>query len=153
MSAPATNAFSPSPVITIARIAWSCFNVSAARRSSSSVRELSAFRTLGRLMVTNATWPSRSTTRCSKGSVLMPISKYISWGSGVPEVPRFQNLRTSGTFLHPRNLRNRRWTEGSPDCRGDEDRQRSCRGADGVRDDVEHVGSAAGGEHLVHFVG
>src|SRR5262249_55563570 len=66
MSAPATNDLSPAPVSTSARTASSCFRSRTARRSSSSVAVSSAFRTFGRLMVTTATAPSRSTSRCSK---------------------------------------------------------------------------------------
>src|SRR3989454_11717968 len=67
MSAPATNDLSPAPVTTITRTSSSRFKSSIARRSSSTVCEFSAFKTLGRLMVTTADAPSRSNSRLSKG--------------------------------------------------------------------------------------
>src|SRR5437773_6940075 len=66
MSAPATNAFSPEPVRTIA-LTWSSpLHSSIARRSSSMVWEFSAFKTFGRLMVMTTIAPSRSRRRLSK---------------------------------------------------------------------------------------
>jgi hypothetical protein len=66
MSAPATNAFSPAPVMTIDRTAASRCSASIARRSSSRVWPFNAFRTFGRFTVTTATAPSRSTIKFSK---------------------------------------------------------------------------------------
>ena len=60
MSAPAMNDFSPAPVMITTRTPSSSLTARMARRSSSSVCALSAFRTLGRLMVMVATAPSRS---------------------------------------------------------------------------------------------
>src|SRR5436190_21386801 len=66
MSAPATNAFSPEPVRTIA-LTWSSpLHSSIARRSSSMVWEFSAFKTFGRLMVMTTIAPSWSRRRLSK---------------------------------------------------------------------------------------
>ena len=61
MSAPATNAFSPAPVMTTTRTASSAWSAVSVWRSSASVRKLSALRTFGRLIVTRATASSRST--------------------------------------------------------------------------------------------
>src|SRR4029079_12593404 len=66
MSAPATNDFSPAPVTITARALSSCLRSRIARRSSSSVGEFSALSTLGRLIVSSAIAPSRSSSRLSK---------------------------------------------------------------------------------------
>src|SRR3954470_1664535 len=66
MSAPATNDFSPAPVRITTRTLSSYLSSRIARRSSSSVRVLSAFSTLGRLMVTIAVASSRSISWLSK---------------------------------------------------------------------------------------
>ena len=63
MSAPATNAFSPAPVMTTTRTASSSPSAVNVWCSSSRVCELMAFRTPGRLNVTRATASSRSTRR------------------------------------------------------------------------------------------
>ena len=61
MSAPATNDFSPAPVSTTTRTASSCWRSRIAACSSSSVCAFNALRTLGRLIVSVATAPLRST--------------------------------------------------------------------------------------------
>src|SRR4051812_24458209 len=66
MSAPATNALSPAPVRMTARTPSSSFRSSIVRRSASSVSAFRALRTLGRLNVTVATAPLRSTSRTSE---------------------------------------------------------------------------------------
>jgi hypothetical protein len=65
MSAPATNAFSPAPVNTIARTPSSSPSASNAVRISPRSAWFSAFNTAGRLMVTTATAPSCSRFRNS----------------------------------------------------------------------------------------
>ena len=57
MSAPATKAFSPLPVMTRARISSSAFTCSTSWSMSSSTWEFRALRALGRLMVATAMWP------------------------------------------------------------------------------------------------
>src|ERR1700687_1189922 len=76
MSAPATNDLSPAPVRITARTSSSRFKSRATRRSSSRVRALRALRTLGRLIVTSATAPSRSRSRLS--TVMTGTSLYSS---------------------------------------------------------------------------
>src|SRR5262245_3335307 len=83
MSAPATKAFSPAPVTTIARTPSSCLRSRTTRRSSSRVWELRAFSTRGRLIVTNATGPSRSTSRFSKGMGLRIYNLRLGIGNGL----------------------------------------------------------------------
>src|SRR5262249_14376743 len=99
MSAPATKAFSPAPVMTIARTSWSRLNSSAARSSSSSVAVFSAFRTLGRLMVTVATRASRSRRRLSKG---MKRLNYIGIEGFLFRKPRSQWERIHQPTEHDR---------------------------------------------------
>ena len=65
MSAPATKAFSPAPVSTMARTDASARSVAITCPSSAIVGALSAFIFAGRLMVTTATAPSRSSSRFS----------------------------------------------------------------------------------------
>ena len=69
MSAPATNDFSPAPVITTQRTVSSCRSPAIVACSSSSVALLSALRTFGRFTVTIAVAPSRSSARFSGRSV------------------------------------------------------------------------------------
>src|SRR6478672_3717461 len=66
MSAPATNDLSPAPVTMTTRMSASYFSSRIARRSSSSVSELSALSTFGRLIVRTADAPSRSRRRLTK---------------------------------------------------------------------------------------
>src|SRR5687767_10065403 len=72
MSAPATKAFSPLPVRTIARTPASALNAAMALASSVSVWLFRALRTFGRLRETMATAPSRSIRRLSKVMRLPP---------------------------------------------------------------------------------
>ena len=66
MSAPATNDFSPAPVSTIARTSLVLLQLAHHALQLAIVWLLRALSTFGRLMVTTATAPSRSTRSVSK---------------------------------------------------------------------------------------
>src|ERR1700678_826743 len=85
MSAPAANAFSPAPVMTIARMSALRSSSRSANESSPSSLVLSALRTLGRLSVTMPMAPSLSTRMFSKIEslvVIEPLSVLASEASG-----------------------------------------------------------------------
>src|SRR5512146_1779600 len=94
MSAPATNAFSPAPVMTIARTPSSRFSSRVAWRRSSRVALLRALRTFGRLIVMTATAPSRSISRLSNA---MAAPDYIP---GVQSERRDRGPRRVGHDVH-----------------------------------------------------
>src|SRR5580658_5138274 len=73
MSAPAAKAFSPAPVMMIARMSALRSSSSSANESSPSSLVLSALSTLGRLSVTMPSGPSLSTSMFSKIASLVVI--------------------------------------------------------------------------------